>query len=336
MTQSFRFATLLSLVTLCGFARAQTGTLDQSSPIQPDPGANENFNATPGSLEWQQQVRVGQTGQLEGFILQMTGQAGASVQVSVRMAPGPTGAPAVYQAIVTKPTFLTENVFVNVTSANIQVTVGTVFVIEIVGQGSGAGFNGSHVPSPGTPMYSEPLFLNNSSYDDGGHRLGFRTYVLNGPALAYCAGDGTGAACPCGNTGAAGHGCANSVSAGGAQLAGSGNASISNDTLVITGSAMPNSSALYFQGTQAAAGGAGVVFGDGLRCAAGTVVRLGTKTNTFGASSYPGAADPHISIKGANTAATVREYQCWYRNAAVFCTPLTFNLTNGVQITWTP
>jgi hypothetical protein len=33
----------------------------------------------------------------------------------------------------------------------------------------------------------------------------------------------------------------------------------------------------------------------------------------------------------------VRVYQCWYRNAdPVFCTVATFNLTNAVQVTWTP
>ena len=29
-------------------------------------------------------------------------------------------------------------------------------------------------------------------------------------------------------------------------------------------------------------------------------------------------------------------YQSWYRNAAAFCTSSTFNLTNGVTVTWTP
>jgi hypothetical protein len=28
-------------------------------------------------------------------------------------------------------------------------------------------------------------------------------------------------------------------------------------------------------------------------------------------------------------------YQLWYRNAAAFCTPSTFNLTNGLDVTWT-
>jgi hypothetical protein len=79
----------------------------------------------------------------------------------------------------------------------------------------------------------------------------------------------------------------------------------------------------------------GSVFGDGLRCAGGVVIRLGTKTNVAGTSSYPSGSQP-ISIKGANAAGNVRMYQCWYRNAAAFCTPSTFNLTNGLQATWSP
>ncbi len=31
-----------------------------------------------------------------------------------------------------------------------------------------------------------------------------------------------------------------------------------------------------------------------------------------------------------------REVLGWYRNAAAFCTPSTFNLTNGLSITWVP
>ena len=83
-------------------------------------------------------------------------------------------------------------------------------------------------------------------------------------------------------------------------------------------------------------GGAGSVFGDGKRCAGGSIIRLGTKTNAGGASSYPAGADQAISLRGANSAGDVRTYQCWYRNAAAFCTTDTFNLTNGRQVTWAP
>lgn len=186
-------------------------------------------------------------------------------------------------------------------------------------------------------MYSEPLFEDGTVYQDGGFRIGFETYVLNAPLSGeYCFGDGTGSNCPCGNTGTSYNGCASSVNYSGAHLYAFGSASVGNDSFLLSAWSMPNSFALFFQGTQRTAGGAGAVFGDGLRCASGTIRRLGAKMNSSGMSEYPGGTDVPISVKGANTAGAVRDYQCWYRNAATFCTPSTFNLTNGVEVTWTP
>jgi hypothetical protein len=150
----------------------------------------------------------------------------------------------------------------------------------------------------------------------------------------FCAGDGSGVACPCGNSGAPGHGCANSVNPSGGLLTATGNSSLSNDTVVLLGSGMPDSSVLYFQGTTQHGGGAGATFGDGKRCAGGTVTRLGTKTNAGGASQYPAAGDTAVSVRGGVTSPGVRTYQAWYRNAASFCTAATFNLTNGIEIIW--
>ncbi|MCY2959532.1 MAG: YncE family protein [Planctomycetota bacterium] len=163
---------------------------------------------------------------------------------------------------------------------------------------------------------------------------GVRRLTSSLPFTAFCSGDGTAAACPCGNAGGAGRGCANSVSANGAELVATGTASIASDSFVLAGSGMPNSSALYFQGTTQQSGGAGVVFGDGLRCVSGTIVRLGTKGNSAGSSSYPVAGDVSISVRGSCSAGDVRPYQVWYRNAAAFCTPSTFNLSNGLQAVW--
>jgi hypothetical protein len=158
---------------------------------------------------------------------------------------------------------------------------------------------------------------------------------LGGPALTtFCFGDGTSTACPCGNAGTAGNGCASSVNPAGGHITASGFGSIANDTLVLTGTGVPNGPGLYFQGTVQVNGGAGVVFGDGLRCAGGTVVRLGNETATSGTSSYPGPGDPHVSVKGMVMSPGSRTYQLWYRNAGAFCTPSTFNLTNGIVITW--
>ena len=161
------------------------------------------------------------------------------------------------------------------------------------------------------------------------------------PGLAtgtpFCFGDGSGSACPCGNVSAAGAsaGCLNSLGTAGT-LRGSGAASIAGDSFRLDGLGMANSSALYFQGTTRAGAGLGTVFGDGLRCAAGSVIRLGTKTNVAGASSFPAAGDPSVSVRGAVRAGATRTYQGWYRNAAAFCAAETFNLTNGLSVVWTP
>jgi len=156
------------------------------------------------------------------------------------------------------------------------------------------------------------------------------------PPLTFCFGDGTGTPCPCGNVGSNGNGCPSSLFQNGANLILTGNASISVDTVTLLGSSMPNSSALYFQGTTQQNGGSGDLFGDGLRCAGGTIIRLGTKTNMSGVSQYPAAGDPKVSVRGMCTAGASRTYQSWYRNAAAFCTASTFNLTNGVATTWVP
>jgi hypothetical protein len=153
----------------------------------------------------------------------------------------------------------------------------------------------------------------------------------------FCFGDGASIACPCGNASAPEDraGCRHSGGAGGA-LRASGVTTLSGDTLVLHGTSLTNSSALYFQGTSVLGGGSGVVFGDGLRCVSGTIVRLGTKMSTGGASQYPTTGDASVSVRGAVPPGVTRHYQVWFRNAAAFCTPSTFNLTNGLSIHWSP
>ena len=151
-----------------------------------------------------------------------------------------------------------------------------------------------------------------------------------------CAGDGSGAACPCANYGAAGSGCANSLG-NGARFTATGSPSVHFDTVLLECIGMPNSTGLYLQGTQTIGGGAGSSFGDGLRCAGGTVVRLAVKVNVAGASRYPEAGDASVAVRGVVPASGgSRTYQVWYRNAATFCTFAAFNLSNGLDVTWTP
>jgi hypothetical protein len=154
---------------------------------------------------------------------------------------------------------------------------------------------------------------------------------------SFCFGDGSGTACPCGNASPAGSasGCRSSLGLG-ATLRASGTASLAHDTIVLHGSEMTNSSALYYQGTTMVNGGAGSMFGDGLRCAGGAIVRLGVRINVGGESMFPAPGGISVSVRGGVAGPGSRSYQVWYRNAAPFCMPSTFNLTNGLSIAWQP
>lgn len=158
-----------------------------------------------------------------------------------------------------------------------------------------------------------------------------------GALTNFCSGDGSlQTPCPCGNRGASGRGCANSVNAQGARLLATGNPS--PDTLVLTASGMPNVasvSAIFLQGD--AITPAGIVFGDGLRCIDGTLVRLGSKPFATGTAIYPEAGDASVSVRGGVTpgSGVSRSYQTFYRNAATaFCPPATFNVTSAVRVIW--
>ncbi len=155
------------------------------------------------------------------------------------------------------------------------------------------------------------------------------------PGALFCAGDGTGTACPCGNHSSPSNnsGCLHSIGTGG-KLRATGFASLSADTVILRGTQMPSSPALYFQGTTRQNAGAGTALGDGKLCAGGSTVRLKTVFNVAGASQYPQSGDPPVSARGLVTMPGTRTYQVWFRNAAAYCTAATFNLTNGLDITW--
>lgn len=175
--------------------------------------------------------------------------------------------------------------------------------------------------------------------NDGSRAIMTVSIPPNTASTSFCFGDGTGAACPCANSGTAGNGCANATYAGGARLASVGFASVTaaNDTLTLTASDIPGPG-LFFQGDGQFAGGLGITFGDGLLCAGGAILRLGVVFPTGNAATYPGGLTPNpIHVGGGPlTAGDVRHYQCWYRDAAVFCSADTYNLTQGLTLSWAP
>ena len=159
----------------------------------------------------------------------------------------------------------------------------------------------------------------------------------------FCFGDGTGAPCPCGNTGGPGRGCANSAAASGAQLAAAGTAFLSRDTLVLSASdERATSFSLFFQGDTESAPAS---FGDGIACLGGRLVRLYLHSAVGGAASGPSGSDPSVSARSAALGdpiapGSARVYHVIYRDPdPAFCpapSGSTVNATNGVRVLWGP
>jgi hypothetical protein len=115
-------------------------------------------------------------------------------------------------------------------------------------------------------------------------------------------------------------------------LTSSGHPSTVNDTLLLQVSGLPSTSVCtFFQATSA---GAASIFGDGLRCTAGTLVRLRTVTAVNGAANFPGPGDPLVHVQGGVFSDGTWTYQVSYRNAANYCSPATFNISNGLSVLW--
>jgi plastocyanin len=168
-----------------------------------------------------------------------------------------------------------------------------------------------------------------------------RRVPLTLPGAPYCFGDGSLATpCPCANNGALGNGCANSANAAGAHLSASG--TTSPDTLVLHASGeLPTVLSIFLQGN--ASNASGVIFGDGLRCAAGTLKRLYAHSASGGAVSAPQAGDPSVSAQSALLGDVIapgstRYYQVYYRDSNLaFCpTPPgnSWNVTNAWSVNW--
>jgi len=154
-----------------------------------------------------------------------------------------------------------------------------------------------------------------------------------GPAIVYCSGDGSGTACPCGNTGSPGSGCANTASADGAAAIATGSSSISADDLLINGAGfIPGAPALLFSGLTQINGGNGNQFGDGLRCVGGHVTRMNVRVPDANGMATWG---PGLAANFGWSSGETRTFQIWYRDTNGLCGS-GFGLTNGLQITLTP
>ena len=153
------------------------------------------------------------------------------------------------------------------------------------------------------------------------------------PISSFCFGDGSGTQCPCGNNGNTGEGCGNSTFNGGAKLDATGTTSVATDDLTFTSTNLiPSQGALLFVGNNAINNGNGIIFGDGLRCAGGSVIRLGVKMPDGTGTATWG---PGLTSKDAWDAGDVKRFQVWYRDPIGVPCGTQFNLTNGIEVGFT-
>ncbi len=124
-------------------------------------------------------------------------------------------------------------------------------------------------------------------------------------------------------------GCANSSGAG-ARLSARGSTQVTADDLVLLASGLlPGQPALLFAGANQLTG---APFGDGLRCAGGSVVRLGVKTpSPAGAATW----GPGLGASGAWVPGQARYLQVWYRDPQAGPCGTGFNLSNGLAAHFT-
>lgn len=153
---------------------------------------------------------------------------------------------------------------------------------------------------------------------------------LNVPGTAFCFGDGSGLICPCGNLGGVEEGCANSTGPG-AVLTGTGSPEVLADDLVLAASQLPPGvPSLFFAGDLNLNGGNGALFGDGLRCAGGSIVRLEIASVGAGgeASTSVGISSSLGAVAGSTT-----YFQLWYRDPAGPCSAQ-FNVSSAFEVLW--
>jgi hypothetical protein len=88
---------------------------------------------------------------------------------------------------------------------------------------------------------------------------------------------------------------------------------------------------LYFQGNNSVNAGDGTLFGDGIRCAGGGVIRLQVR---FSDSVGDSETNINIAVVGGVDAGDTKRYQLWYRDPNTSPCGAGFNLSNGLEITF--
>jgi hypothetical protein len=145
-------------------------------------------------------------------------------------------------------------------------------------------------------------------------------------------------ACPCGNAGGLGEGCANSTGAG-AHLTATGTTSVSDDDLVLVATQVPTGQFGVFV---VGGGTNNIVFGDGLRCVSPGPTGLHRFNPPNGSSPTgvmsrgPGIVSysQNFPSGGAIQAGNTYYFQAWFRDPFSGPCGSGFNLSNGLEVTF--
>jgi hypothetical protein len=174
----YAFALLLAASFFSPQSLAQTGTLDQVSPFASEvpvaQGASLNFDTS--WLIWQASVTAGMDGILEGVEFEVTGLTGATANVAIFLGgPWHAGTPD-WSGVLTKTNDLTELLFADTTAANIALSTGDGYTIQIYGNDEGMWGTGSY-ESPVNTFYGPDLWLNAALFGPE-WRIGFHTWMV--------------------------------------------------------------------------------------------------------------------------------------------------------------
>ncbi len=187
--------------------------------------------------------------------------------------------------------------------------------------------------APTTGTYSVLVQDGGTSFPNVG---AYGLQMEGGAGQAYCFGDSVASNCPCGATGNAGEGCANSSGTQGALLGATGSALLSNDSFQLHASGLPGAKpGLILRGANQLNGSAGNPVGDGLLCTGGNSARSQVQVTANGSTTFShflggsfGASCYGIGVP--------TNYQFWYRDPQNSCSGTGFNFSNAWTVTWLP
>ena len=147
------------------------------------------------------------------------------------------------------------------------------------------------------------------------------------------AGDGSGLPCPCGNAGGPGEGCASSLGRG-ASIGRYGTVRVGLDDMRFVGEQLiPGGLVMLFSGRRSLGAGAGIPFGDGIRCTGGGVRRHGSRVaDSAGIATW----GPGLAAQGAWNVGVTRYFQVWYQDTGSSPCGSGFNTSPAQEVSFLP